>query len=375
MSDLMPWMAPWSGRILALLLFVAGLTMTCRALFPSKPDGRPRCPKCWYDLTGGISQTCPECGHTPIRRDRPGKIRRHYKTALLSLLFAIALPLFVVQRRVRVYGWVYYTYYGPIYYFSPMKQIAHHRINEVTFGIYSDRRDWNYDTICRIKSGSNTLYELTDYRIELGARLPDDSHIGMGEDITDDGRPNVIITTYSGGAHCCTEHILFDIQDGSANEIARITPAHGNADFTDIDGDGDLEVSLHDWTFAYWNTSFASSPAPRIVLQYDGTTYRTAPHLMAAPPPPPEQWNQLAHQVHQSLTNNEQLWPSSALWSTMLDLIYTGHTDLAWQFLDESWPTDRPGKELFAEDFQLQLNKSPYWVELAKHATRTNQPQ
>ena len=45
----------------------------------------------------------------------------------------------------------------------------------------------------------------------------------------------------------------------------------------------------------------------------------------------------------------------------MLDLIYTGHDEEAWKFLDDAWPPKVHGKDAFARDFRAQLAKSPYW--------------
>ncbi len=58
-------------------------------------------------------------------------------------------------------------------------------------------------------------------------------------------------------------------------------------------------------------------------------------------------------------------WPqakvSPDLWGTMLDLIYSGHANEAWKFLDDAWPTKVHGKENFEREFRAQLAKSPYW--------------
>ena len=64
-------------------------------------------------------------------------------------------------------------------------------------------------------------------------------------------------------------------------------------------------------------------------------------------------------------------WPSAAigpqLWGTMLELIYTGHRILAWQFLDMAWPQGVAGKnDAFMNDFIEQLRKSPYWNSIAQ---------
>ena len=51
----------------------------------------------------------------------------------------------------------------------------------------------------------------------------------------------------------------------------------------------------------------------------------------------------------------------AVFWDTMLDLIYTGHEELAWQYLDMVWPTRKLGKEIFIKDFKDQLAQSRFW--------------
>jgi len=53
-------------------------------------------------------------------------------------------------------------------------------------------------------------------------------------------------------------------------------------------------------------------------------------------------------------------------WGRMLDLIYTGHEDLAWKYFDEVWPPSKLGQALFVRDFKKQLSESRYWSQRAK---------
>lgn len=45
----------------------------------------------------------------------------------------------------------------------------------------------------------------------------------------------------------------------------------------------------------------------------------------------------------------------------MLDLIYTGNQDLAWQYLDLVWDSRKKGKKIFIRDFKEQLSGSQFW--------------
>ena len=117
---------------------------------------------------------------------------------------------------------------------------------------------------------------------------------------------------------------------------------------------------INDWTFAYWKASFAFSPAPKIILRYQPGGYSVATDLMATANPSQEEFQQLVDKGRQ-MPLDDQGWPASEFWGIMLDLIYSGHADLAWKFCDESWPGSAKAKEQFLRSFRPHLSKSPYW--------------
>src|SRR5436190_8290860 len=109
MSDLIPWMVPWSGRVLVLGVVCIGMYIALRGLVRWRRL-MPICPKCGYDRSHSNSQHCPECGHvskTPIDTLRRP---RRWRIVFIGALLALSLPAYVVQRRVRTHGWEYYTY-------------------------------------------------------------------------------------------------------------------------------------------------------------------------------------------------------------------------------------------------------------------------
>jgi hypothetical protein len=74
------------------------------ALLHDRPRGRPRCPKCWYDMTGAPAPVCPECGHAITSPKHLLKTRRFKKRAVAAvLLAATAWYATEVRWRVQVY--------------------------------------------------------------------------------------------------------------------------------------------------------------------------------------------------------------------------------------------------------------------------------
>jgi len=52
----------------------------------------------------------------------------------------------------------------------------------------------------------------------------------------------------------------------------------------------------------------------------------------------------------------------------MLELLYTGHPDLAWEFLEMAWPQNINDKDDWASDFRATLEESQFWPLDSKRA-------
>lgn len=87
------------------------------------------------------------------------------------------------------------------------------------------------------------------------------------QDLDGEPEPEVFVTTYSGGAHCCTSVVIYR-WDGE--RYRRLTGFFGNAGYTleDLDGDGRPEFVTRDDRFAYRFTAYAFSILPPMVLSY-----------------------------------------------------------------------------------------------------------
>ena len=199
---------------------------------------------------------------------------------------------------------------------------------------------------------------------------PDAAFVKMGMDITGDGQPDLLISEWSGYANCCLTLHIFEIGP-TFKKLGTIDAEFGDAGPHFVHPDKNLKllgltIQIHDWTFANWNTDFADSPAPSVMLRFSDGTYRISPDLMRTPAPAPKDLDARAAEVRDYAPSAKGgTWPhasvSPKLWSTMLDLIYGGHDGDAWKFLDAAWPAKVSGKDAFAREFRAQLAKSPYW--------------
>jgi len=182
---------------------------------------------------------------------------------------------------------------------------------------------------------------------------------GAVRDLTGDGVPELIVGTYSGGAHCCTGVLVVSLGE---------TPARlGQIDASDSeiavdDTDAGPVFRLLDMTFAYWNTSFAGSPAPEVLLAWDAEAEAFAPavDLMRQPPLPAADLAALVAEVRADTDWRTRRFPPPTYWGTLLDLLYAGRSAQAERFATDAWGLSDDARGLFLEWFRDQLWQSPY---------------
>ncbi len=187
--------------------------------------------------------------------------------------------------------------------------------------------------------------------------------LGLDVDATGDGRPDFVLQSYSGGAHCCFYTLIIE-REPEVMVLAELDGGHSEVRLQNLDSDPALEATLLDWTFAYWKTSFAESPAPQVVLKLDENGYNASAALMRGPAPDAAEIAALAKDAREAMV--EAQTPTSLLWGPMLEFIYRGQADSAFALLDQAWPADLPGRDAFVLQLGAQLSWSPYWMTIAE---------
>ncbi|MFP5237181.1 MAG: hypothetical protein ACLGSD_14880 [Acidobacteriota bacterium] len=195
--------------------------------------------------------------------------------------------------------------------------------------------------------------------------------IRNGADVTGRGNPDMIVSYQTGGAHCCGFHYVFELKP-RFRLLATLSDRDDDlAHFEDLDGDGHFYYITADWTFAYWNSSFAGSPNHGVILRWQDDTKGGGFHLalekMYRPAPSDKDWNSALNQIREDLklqAENRVNFLPTDLWQEILALLYTGHSDLAWKFLSEAGPKAQQDPYPDLADFCSQLKRSPYWLDL-----------
>lgn len=92
-----------------------------------------------------------------------------------------------------------------------------------------------------------------------------------GTDINGDRFPDLIVSAWSGGAHCCYSSGIYSVGENVTPILVLETGNCGPGELEDLDGDRTLEFITCDDQWAYAYCSFADSPLPRVIYSYDRT--------------------------------------------------------------------------------------------------------
>lgn len=257
---------------------------------------------------------------------------------------------------------------------SPAPCAAKNLMGAVTVGKFIFRTYSVDDGVClRVTSGGKLVYSNIlggAQNVFLGQTGDADSDAPMirnGTDITGLGRPDMIVSTFSGGAHCCTVHYVFEMEP-QFRLLATLDDADDDLAHFERQKDGHYYYITADWTFGYWPTCFACSPSEEVTLRFvndaTGGAYYLALDRMQKPAPATAEWNKELAAARKVVNAGDPNSIGTTMWQTVLDLLYTGHSDLAWKFVDALGPKAQQKPLPTLADFCGLLKHSPYWADL-----------
>jgi hypothetical protein len=192
-------------------------------------------------------------------------------------------------------------------------------------------------------------------------------HAPPDTDLDGDGFSEVIVSEYTGGAHCCFNLHVVRLHPEPSYQRLSLQHAEGGV-FEQLDGDPALEVVMPDWSMAYWNCGFANSPTPVVVLDLADGAWRPSVALMRRPPASDAELRKMAELWTGWRCDAGGLWGTGVCrgdlalpWESMLDLIYSGNAAQARWVLDHGCEETPEKRDAFWADMIQHLHRSDAW--------------
>ena len=182
-----------------------------------------------------------------------------------------------------------------------------------------------------------------------------------GTDITGEGNPDLIVTGYSGGAHCCFSSTVYDL-----GPTLTVIPVAGGGNcsgtFEDLDGDGSYEFLTCDDAFAYHYCCYAGSPMVRVILCYERKIgyVPASPRFASLYEPDIVAHTELAQQATDATMCEWDETSKCAVLPLILDYLYSGRMDQAWEVLERYYSF--PDADTFRAEIEAVVRSSPRFM-------------
>ena len=129
-----------------------------------------------------------------------------------------------------------------------------------------------------LEAGHHIKYEIYhDYQPVLASSAYGNRFSGISlQDLDSDGTAEIIVRSYSNGAHCCTKFTIYSWQTDHFSEFTTPSLNSRGGRFEDLNGDGSSEFISADDSFLYRFSSYADSLAPPLIYTFrNGELFET----------------------------------------------------------------------------------------------------
>jgi hypothetical protein len=234
---------------------------------------------------------------------------------------------------------------------SETNKFENREISSGSVRVLVDYREYDFDS--SDESSSNNL----SYKIFYEGKLQIEkktSTVSMAsvflQDLDNNGVPEAIIRTFSGGAHCCTSHTIYTWQEKQFNktEIEYLDGIGGS--FQDLNNDKIFEFVTYDNSFLYTFSSYAGSfPPSRIYTFQNGKLENVTRQF-------PQKLQATLKDMQQAFneTKKQGYEVNGVLAGYVAQKILLGDYEGGWQFMLKNYDrTSEWGLEIYEGDRQV----------------------
>jgi len=149
------------------------------------------------------------------------------------------------------------------------------QINSYTIRVWRNPDDQlGFESILLIEAASQL-----SIRVDMFSAL----HELTGTDLNADGYPDLVVETFSGGAHCCFGTQVYSLRPDAAVLILKKPESNAGGYFEDLDADGISEFITYDDSFAYQYCPYAAGVSVKVIMAYDPRGDRYTPASLHYP--------------------------------------------------------------------------------------------
>ncbi|MFC0046857.1 hypothetical protein [Rheinheimera tilapiae] len=218
------------------------------------------------------------------------------------------------------------------------------------------------ESCVRVLKDGQELYQRCEMHLTVGTAEDNDYQI---TDQTGDGIPDLVLSSWSGGAHCCRTVYLLQLGT-TVREVQVFDAKHSDGvTFRNLDTDAPLELAgMADWSYAYKFGSFSSSYARPSVWQPVGDHYEIDTGSLSQPALSASEFSKRVSEFQANEEWQYQRVPAPLVF-TALELATAGHLMQAIALVQESQPEAKPDSAAIRFLAQLTdvLYESEWWRE------------
>ena len=175
-----------------------------------------------------------------------------------------------------------------------------------------------------------------------------------------DADKQLIVHTYSGGAHCCYDYIIYDLQPNfrvlyDSRKFDRLVGSQLIP--VDINKDGVFEFEQSVMSFDYFYASHAGSIFPPAVFVYDKKENRYRIGNKDFSGFILEDTKKSSDWFEEQYGKQSETYKSQMVLITFYNLVYSNNEKSAWEYFDKNYNFE--DKEDFRKDVKVLFSKDP----------------